>query len=184
MKNLFKKLKIYNRSSGFTLIEMIVAVSIFTIVVFISIGSLLSISDANKKSNSLRTVMDNLNFAMENMSRSIRTGDNYLCNGVGNCPSGKDNFTFTDQNGVSVKYSFVETNGLGMINISKAGGPPLRITSPDVDIDKLSFFVIGVGPNNGQPRVVISIIGVAGIKVKLKSKFSIQTTVSQRAIDS
>jgi len=169
---------------GFTLIEMIVAVAIFTVVVFIGIGALLSISDANRKSNSLRSVMDNLNFAMENMSRSIRTGDDYSCGGVGNCPSGGNEFTFTDQNGLSVEYSFAETDGLGMITILKDGGPPLRITSPEVDIDNLTFYVTGVGAGNGQPRVVISIIGVAGIKDKLKSNFSIQTTVSQRAVDS
>jgi len=175
------KLKI---NLGFTLIEMIVAVSIFTVVVFIGIGALLSISDANRKSNSLRTVMDNLNFAMENMSRSIRTGDDYLCDGVGNCPSGGDELVFTDQNGISVKYNFTETDGLGMITISKSGGSPQRITSPEVDIDSLSFFVTGVGAGNGQPRVVISVIGIAGIKDNIRSEFSVQTTVSQRAVDS
>ncbi len=185
MKNIFKKLKVWqSHDKGFTLIEMIVAISIFTIVVFVGIGALLSIADANRKSNSLRTVMDNLNFAMESMSRSIRTGDNYSCNGIGNCPSGKNNFTFVDQKGKTVKYSFVEVNGIGMINVTKNSGQSLRITSPGVDIDNLSFFVTGVGAGNGQPRVVISIIGIAGIKEKLKSKFSIQTTVSQRAVDS
>ncbi len=176
-----KKLKIYN---GFTLIEMIVAVSIFTIVVFISIGALLSISDANRKANILRSVMDNLNFAMENMARSVRTGNGYLCNGVGNCSGGKDNFTFTNQEGKPVTYSFYETNGKGTIEISKNGGNNLRITSPEVDIDKLTFYVSGVGTDGKQPKVTITIIGTAGIKDKFKTSFSIQTTVSQRVVDS
>jgi prepilin-type N-terminal cleavage/methylation domain-containing protein len=49
---------------GFTLIEMIVSLGIFTIVALISIGALVRITDANKKSITLKTTINNLNFAL------------------------------------------------------------------------------------------------------------------------
>ena len=48
-------------TGGFTLVELMVSVSLFAIVMVISMGSVVSVFDANKKSQSLRTVMDNLN---------------------------------------------------------------------------------------------------------------------------
>ena len=63
---------------GFTLIEIMVAVSIFSLIMVISMGSILSVFDANKKSQTLRTVMDNMNFTLEGMTRTIRFGRNYL----------------------------------------------------------------------------------------------------------
>ncbi|MDD5068137.1 MAG: type II secretion system protein [Candidatus Pacebacteria bacterium] len=75
-----KKLK---QTSGFTLIEMMVAVSIFAIVMTISMAALLNIIALNKKSQAVKTIMNNLNFAMEEMSRDIRFGLNYECNSVG-----------------------------------------------------------------------------------------------------
>jgi len=167
---------------GFTLVEMIVAVSIFTIVVFVSVGALLAIADANRKANALRTVMDNLNFAMESMARSIRTGDDYSCSGGDNCPSGGNSLTFTDQNSQTVTYRYEAATK--SISVQKGAGAFTNITSPEVTIDSLTFYVNGVGSDGAQPRVVISIQGTAGIIETLKSSFSVQTTISQRRVES
>ena len=42
---------------GFTLIELMVSITIFSIVMLISVGALLSIIDANRKDQSLKSVM-------------------------------------------------------------------------------------------------------------------------------
>jgi prepilin-type N-terminal cleavage/methylation domain-containing protein len=71
----------YNTKSdaGFTLIEVMIAMGIFTIIVTIGIGAVLgAISQARGSQNS-RTVMDNLNFVMEDMARNIRLGSNFRC---------------------------------------------------------------------------------------------------------
>ena len=70
------------------------------------------------------------------------------------------------------------------------------ITSPDVTISKLTFYVLGSAPyisgdgqctpsNNDclQPRVIIVISGSSGTKPNSKSKFTLETTVSQRQFD-
>lgn len=56
---------------------MIISLAIFTIVAVVAVGALLRITDANKKSQSLKTAINNLNFALESMSREMRVGANY-----------------------------------------------------------------------------------------------------------
>ncbi|MCK5591605.1 MAG: type II secretion system protein, partial [Candidatus Pacebacteria bacterium] len=48
---------------GFTLVEMMVSLGMFTIVLSISVGALLSMVSSNRKTQSLRGAMDNLNLA-------------------------------------------------------------------------------------------------------------------------
>src|SRR3989338_9971712 len=84
---------------GFTLIELMIAVSIFIIVMTISMGSIISVFDANRKSRSLKTVLNNLNLTVESMMKEMRFGSNYHC-GPGavtipqDCPSGDTLMSF------------------------------------------------------------------------------------------
>lgn len=83
MKNFQKKFNIKNKlpdhQQGFTLLEAMVAIAIFTIVMVIGISALLNVNNTNKKSQNLRTIMDNLNFTMEDMSRNFKLGSYYHC---------------------------------------------------------------------------------------------------------
>ncbi|MBU0722958.1 type II secretion system GspH family protein, partial [Patescibacteria group bacterium] len=54
-----------NYLTGFTLVEMIVSLGLFTVILFISMQALLSMVDANHKAQSLRAAMDNLNLSLE-----------------------------------------------------------------------------------------------------------------------
>ena len=64
---------------GFTLIEMIVSLGIFAVVAVIALGALVQIISANKKAQTLLATMTNMNFALDAMSREIRTGTGYYC---------------------------------------------------------------------------------------------------------
>jgi len=65
--------------SGFTLIEMIVSLALFSVVVTISVGALLVLIASNQRFQNEQTVMTNLSFALDSMTREIRTGTNYYC---------------------------------------------------------------------------------------------------------
>ncbi len=67
------------RERGFTLVEMIVALAIFSIVSVVALGALVKIVSANKKAQSLQSSISNLSFALDAMSRELRTGKNYHC---------------------------------------------------------------------------------------------------------
>lgn len=66
-------------SKGFTLLETLVSVSVFTIVITIGLSSLLNANLLDRKSKDLRSIIDNLSFIMEDISRNIRVGTHYNC---------------------------------------------------------------------------------------------------------
>lgn len=64
---------------GFTLIEMIVSLGIFSIVAVVALGALVKIISANHKAQALQAAFTNINFALEAMSRELRVGTSYHC---------------------------------------------------------------------------------------------------------
>ena len=170
-------------------------------------GSILSVFDTNKKSESLRAVMDNLNFTLEAMTRTIRFGTNYHCNADEGTQSATRDCVPTDTvtlGGATTQYvssSFAVTSADGALVVYRLTGgrinraigtnPVYNLTSPDVTITNLSFRVIGtdkfsVNADVAQPQVIINIAGFAGATAKPSSQstFTLQTTVSQRLFDS
>ncbi len=175
---------------GFTLIEIMVSVSIFAVIMLMVSSTIYSVFDSNRKSQSLRSVMDNLNFSLEAMTRTIRFGIGYQCNtsfmappGTANCASGGSSIVLTDSSGNRVGYELNNNRIRKYVN-----GVYSYITSTDVTIDKLSFYVVGAdnltSGDTLQPKVVVVVGGYAGPKPSSRSSFILQTTISQRIIDS
>ena len=166
-----------------------VSLSIFIIVMMMSSGSVLSVFDTNRKSQSLRSVMDNLNLTMENFTRSIRFGTAYHCDatvGVLTSPrdcggAGASSMSVIDSAGKQVTYKLSN----GAIARSINGGAESNLTSSDVTITNLAFRVYGspLYPDQFQPEAIIVVGGFAGTKATSQSKFSLETTVSQRVFD-
>jgi len=196
-KRRFCVLKKPRASSGFSLVELMVAVALFAVVMTISVGSLLSLVEANRKARALSSVMNNLNFALENMSRNIRLGTNYHCHttdvvppnldATNNCASGGVLFAFEGVGGDSstasdqVIYRFIEER----IEKSSDGGASfVSITAPEVAIEDLTFYVVGATRSDSlQPRVVVKVRGRAGISGRAETSFNLQSTISQRVLD-
>jgi prepilin-type N-terminal cleavage/methylation domain-containing protein len=68
-----------NKQSGFTLIEMIVSLALFSVVITITVGALLVLINTSSQLQEKQTVLTNLSFALDSMTREIRTGTNYFC---------------------------------------------------------------------------------------------------------
>jgi prepilin-type N-terminal cleavage/methylation domain-containing protein len=85
--------------SGFSLIEMIVSLGIFSVIVTTAVGALLVLISTNQKLQGEQSVMTNLSFALDSMTREIRTGYNYYCDSTYSTEAtgGPDNF-FNDNN--------------------------------------------------------------------------------------
>lgn len=169
---------------GFTLIELMVAISIFIIIMTISMGSIIGVFDANRKSRSLKTVLNNLNLAMESMSKEMRFGTNYHC-GAGtvtvpqNCATGDTLISFLSSDGVQITYRL---NGETMEKRTGSGSY-IAVTAPEIVIDDLIFYTLGAGTGNTlQPKVTVRIKSHAGTD-KSRSDFTLQTLVSQRTFD-
>lgn len=76
---LFKSHKISAFNSGFSLVELIVSLGLFAVVSTIAIGSLFMLMDNNRQLRSDQSVISNIGFAFDMMSRDIRTGIDYYC---------------------------------------------------------------------------------------------------------
>ncbi len=66
--------------AGFTLVEVMISIGLFTIIMVIGIGAILGVNSTHRKTQSMRSVVDNLSFIMEDMARSMRLGDYFVCN--------------------------------------------------------------------------------------------------------
>ena len=66
-----------NKQTGYTIIETMISVSLFLIIITIGMGALLNANLLHQKSRDMRSIMDNLSFIMEDMSRNLRTGYDY-----------------------------------------------------------------------------------------------------------
>ena len=172
--------------------EIMVSVSIFAIIMVISSSSVLSVFDANRKSQSLRAVMDNLNLTMEGFTRAIRFGTTYHCDVViGSLSSPRDcggsgaaSLSIKDANDAQVTYKLSGGSIVRSIN----GGTEYNLTSSDVTVTNLTFRVYGSplyndGADLFQPQVIIVVSGFAGTKPTVQSSFTLETTVSQRIFD-
>jgi len=188
-------MKKYNSQRGFTLIEMIISLGIFTVVAIISIGALLKISDANRKSLTLKTSINNLNFALESMSREMRFGSEFECKSKpgneGTCENKEWllEFNSTDGTDCLLRYAYwYDGKNNGTQSIKKAqqticGSNELgdeknyfSIISPDTKITD-SKIILTTAP---WPKVFFWLKGEVGINNLEKTEFSLQTTVSQR----
>lgn len=166
-------------SGGFTLVEMIVAIFVFSVVMVIATGALVSIMGANRKAQSVKSVMNNVAFSLDSMTRALRVGTEYDC-GVSACASeGSNTLTFTDVDGRNIRYRLNKSTN--QIERSIEGADFQGLTAPEVTVDRLMFYVDGVG-SEGQPRVLVVVGGHAG-SGRSETTFNIQTLVSQRSLD-
>lgn len=191
---------------GFTLVEILVSLSIFSIVLISTIGAFLKMTDVNKKIESVRNAMDNANLAMETMTRNLRLGTNYACSNTAfgqgepapqDCVTGGTIIAFEGQRGTvgdATDQIYYQLNpnwdGQNHGRIERTiNGVTIPITSPDVDVQKLEFFVSGSrSVQNGdyvQPQVRIIVVGRTALpKNDLNFSFSFQTLATQRLLDS
>ncbi len=172
-------------NGGFTLIEMIVAIFLFSIVMVVATGSLVAILEANRKAQAVKSVMNNLTFSLESMTRAIRVGSEYEC-GTSNCAAeGSPSFMFTDTDGREIEYNFDENEHRIERSIDGSAFQPL--TAPEVTISSLTFYLDGTdltdSENEWQPRVLIVVKGIAGTSLRSQTTFNLETLVSQRTLD-
>ncbi|MBU6370773.1 MAG: prepilin-type N-terminal cleavage/methylation domain-containing protein [Patescibacteria group bacterium] len=184
----------HSREKGFTLVEMLVATAIFTVVMTSAIGALVSIIGANDRSQSLKTVMDNVSFAVGQMARGIRSGTSYACSIDGttwtaSC-SGGSAVQYLDPSGDTIEYKFLQSSALapGMGNLETlctgancagvSGWQSVTAPTSTVTITNMAFSVYGGA--NVQPRVVITATGFVPFKNGTSTEFDIETAASER----
>ncbi|MDO8566865.1 MAG: type II secretion system protein [bacterium] len=164
---------------GYTLVELIVAVGLFALIMMLASGAYLVMIDVNRRAQSITTGINNLSFALETMTRTIRTGTDYSCDGDGDCQNGEDNFSVTNSSGVTISYAL--SNGI----ITQRGDNGVAaLTDPSVTISSLTFYAFGtVRGDDFQPRVTIVISGSVPSGPNSSEAFTVETGATMRGTD-
>lgn len=200
------KKKSFKTKTGFTIIETMISISLFLIIVMAGMSALLNANLLHQKSRDMRAILDSLSFAMEDMSRNIRTGYNYYCVFSGEIPpEGIPNprtRSCADINNPGAGISFQSSPPTSQWNyylsanqsdptgrtyslFKKANGTVDQLTPDEIKITSASFLITGAESppgDNLQPFVTIKLKGTITFK-NVDSPFSLQTSVSQRLLD-
>lgn len=177
--------------SGFTLVELLVSIAIFSLVAVVIMGAVISIIDANRKAQTMASVINNLNFALESMTRSIKTGT--FSEGW-TSPISEHSLQICDEFGHALTYYFDEPAQRIIVerwvdDDCNDGGSSTQVplTAPEVKITGLDFY--GFPANDDpeeaatQPAVLMSVRGYMELKDGIRSDFNVQTTVAMRALN-
>lgn len=173
---------------GFTLIEMMVAVTIFVSVVTVALAIFVSSLQAQRQNLAYQQLLDQTSFVTEYMSRAIRMAKKELstppicltvcgrgCNYETN-PQ-QDSIKFIDYNGVCTEF-FLENEQLK----KRVGADVLALTSPDLTVSSFNVNLSGQyqPPTDYLQPLVTIFLEIVG---KEQSKIQIKTSISQRNLD-
>ncbi len=174
---------------GFTLVEMIVSVGLFALVMLVATSAYYNLIALDRQARAVNVVVDNLSFAVDAMTRGMRTGTGYKCVATGgNSTDGSCTcFSYSDTNiGKTVSYYFdAPTHTIKRLVGSSACSAGTVITDPSVTINSLKFYVRGVGNSDDlQPQALFTINGTMHSDNKGGvASFSIEENATQRLLD-
>lgn len=187
----FSEFRTNKNEAGFTIIEVMIAMAIFIVIVTVGMGATLDAISQHYRTQNMRTVMDSLNFMLEDMARNIRLGSHFHCQlgsevststdghvAPQDCPmipgvsGGSNMIVFEDLRGNHVIYSVTPPSPLSgtlapqqVYKQKDASSSPVQITPPTVVMDyyKSGFTVRGSLPGSAGDQSQPSItIRLAG----------------------
>jgi Tfp pilus assembly protein PilW len=172
------------RTSGFTLIEAVVAASVFAFVVVSLLGVYMSNLRLDSRSRAQRAISDNARFIMEFLAKEVRNGRiDYTAAACGGVVTSTSDLCLVNQDGESEHIYGAGTD----LAINKGSGTS-NLNSTNVKITKLAFLVAPshdpLTPSskasgyNEQPHVTV-ILEITSTSNRDPVKLNIQSTLSE-----
>jgi len=174
----------YNKfqDKGFTLLEILVALGIFSIIISAAVGIFVGSSSSQRKILELYDVQREGNYLMETVSRELRMAT-AISDGTDGNEDQRDNddsdIEFTNYEGNLIKYCRAKVNGTtvtclgnnaddGTYTFFARGGE--IINSSDIKIEYLRFYV---SESFNQVQPVVTIV----MKIKSTGKYGTELTL-------
>ncbi len=199
-----KRKKQHKTNRGFSLIELMVSLSVFAIIMVASVGTLLTMVDANAKAQALYTATTNLSFALDSVTREIRMGYNYYCSnnmaslpnnnstrncdGTGGTSLGGNSIAFhRERDDVHMGYRL--NGSTDKIEQKVENGDWEPVTSSDLVVTSLTFVARNTEPyspsrtDDDQPIVDMQVVGYVRNGLETDTDFNIQSHIVQRRLD-
>src|SRR3989344_6069238 len=168
----------FQKKRGYTLIELIIAVGLFALVMTLASGAYLVMIGISRQTQAIATGIDNLSFALETMTRTIRTGTEYTCpGGTSNCTT----TTFSVRNESFVVTSYRLSGGA---ITQTQNGAEVPLTDPLVTVSSLLFYASGTTRGDDfQPRVTMIVSGTVSSEPGKTTPFTVETSATMRGSD-
>lgn len=171
------------KNKGFTIVELLVAMSLFMILLGIAIGGFVNALKMQKAIAGLAGINDSASLVLEQMAREIRTG--YDFDKVSDTE-----LQFINIYGQKVGYQLngeAIERGIEDVSLTPPAIVYKKITADNVKIADFNIIILDKTIPGGyyyQPRVTIG-LSVGSMDKNLENIFTnIQTTVSARRLDS
>lgn len=186
-----------NNKSGFTLIELIISIAIFSFVLTAVTGIFFLSLKAQRQAVIEKETSENVRFALEFMSRSMRFAQRYdgslplpagcLSNGVSFSIPSPGEIQFINIDNICVKFTLSANEIVYWGDVIGSPGVVSNLTfSSSATIDSLEFIIMGENKSDfQQPRVtiIVSASGAGSAPEAQGVKINIQTTVTSRNLD-
>lgn len=207
----YKKLR-HLTISGFTLVELIVVLGLFSSIATLSLGSLFNAQTINSRLQETQAILDNINLSVQTLTRDLRFGTEFYCGTSlpAVIPTVRRSCSSISTEGGSVlifkssdsvldidRVAYYVSNGtLYKDEYINGATTTLQMTSNEVAIDTLHFYVEGAQSSDGandylnasdfdQPLITLLISGSTKSSHKSVTPvtFSIQTSISANEVD-
>jgi prepilin-type N-terminal cleavage/methylation domain-containing protein len=182
---------IKHNKSGFTLVEMLVAIAIF-VTALTAVSAIFTFSNKSQRTTqALSDTQSDARFALEVMAQNIRRGSiDYASTEYGGtiASNPQDVLVLRDTNNNQVWFKKVTSGTQGVAQMSEDGSTWVDLTPPDVSVALLKFYIspatdpfLASPVTNQQPLVTITMVtsSTADAGESLLPTY-IQTTVASR----
>ncbi len=182
-----------NLVCGFSLVEMLVSVALFSVIMVIAVGIVVTILNTNKNARSTSIAMGNVDAVLEKIFREASVGSYYHCGTEGNkektfdCPGGNPLTAFVfegvggNESSPNDQIIYQLSSTESALELSRDGGTSFeRLTDESIIIDEFNVNVIGNVDNTKQPAVFIDMRGYIKKGEDSETTFAVQTMISER----
>ncbi len=175
------KFNFFNQKSGFTLLETMVAMSIFAVIVSLTTNGFIRSLRTQRQAAAFAYVNDNLSTVIEQMAREVRTGSD-ICFNSTSCASDSI-LSFVNANNQTVTYCLLNNAIERNVGLGCAAGK--EITGSKIYVSYLRFIIANNGNGDGYPPRVTVLIGARPTDQSAALfNVNMQTTISSRIIGS
>jgi prepilin-type N-terminal cleavage/methylation domain-containing protein len=174
-------------SRGYTLIEVLVAMTIFSMALLILIGAFGNFSSRQREAIGQQKLQENLRYTLEQINRELRTGfgTSYQLLATGDTA-----LTFLNQAGECVLYElqggqllrWVAAGGSSCDALGIYSGSKTSLTSPDIEVANLRFAPVAAQPNGDvlESQGFVSMQIIARSAQDPSAELKLQSTITSR----
>lgn len=178
---MLSRLNYKTEKTGFTLVEMLVAIAVFFIIIGVASGIFISTIRAQRYNLAYQELLNQTSYVAEYMSRSLRMAKKDLtgnCIGAGlNYDKTANGIKFIDYENKCTEFFLGDHKLKKRVTGNDAG--EWELTSPQIEVERFLINLVGEGADYFQPRVTFSL----DIEGREQTRIKIQTSISQRNLD-